>query len=96
MRPNQKYLFTGRMRAEQISTDSGLRFEIFDPTDTRKLFAFTDNVVGTTSAVTRRLEFLTNADTQFVILRVARHPSERFESKIGGTVWIDRVGLTER
>lgn len=96
VRPNRKYAFSGRMRAQGISTDSGPRFEIFDPTDTRKLFIFTDQAIGTTPEVTRHLEFLTGAETRFVIVRVARRPSQRFENKIGGTAWVNDVEMTER
>lgn len=49
VRPNTGYRFSGYMRTDAITTDSGLRFQIFDASNFAKMFAATENAVGTES-----------------------------------------------
>jgi len=58
------------------------------------LFLSTENDVGTSSWSLQQLDFKTKADTRLLVVRVARPPSEKLDSQIGGTVWIDGVSLT--
>lgn len=95
VRPNTQYRFSGYMRADRVTTDSGARFQIFDPYDAGKEFFATENVVGTSAWAEQRLEFKTAADTHLLLIRIARPPSGKFDNKIAGTVWIDAVRLTE-
>ena len=83
------------MRADRVSTDSGARFQVFDPYDAGKEFYATENVIGTSAWAEQRLEFKTAADTHLLLIRIARPPSGKFDNKIAGTVWIDAVRLTE-
>ncbi|PYT76115.1 MAG: hypothetical protein DMG40_26845 [Acidobacteria bacterium] len=95
VRPNARYLFSAYIRADSISTDSGPRFQVFNPYGLSKEFYATESVVGTCGWTEQRLEFKTAADTHLLLIRVARPPSSKFDNKIAGTVWIDRVRLTE-
>jgi ribosomal protein S17E len=38
-------------------------------------------------------DFTTNADTQLLVVRVARPASSKLDNRIAGTVWIDGVSL---
>lgn len=95
VRPNTEYRFSGYVRADGVTTDSGPRFQVFDPYDAGKEFFATQNVTGTAAWAEQRLEFKTAADTHLLLIRIARPPSGKFDNKIAGTVWIDGVRLTE-
>jgi tetratricopeptide (TPR) repeat protein len=95
VRPNTRYRFSGYMRAEGVTTDSGPRFQVFDPYDAGKEFFATRNVIGSSEWGEQPLEFKTAADTRLLLIRIARPPSGKFDNKIAGTVWIDGVRLTE-
>jgi hypothetical protein len=94
VQPNTRYKFSGSLRANGITTDSGVRFQISDAFDARKLFLSTVNVVGTIGWTQQQLAFETRVDTHLLIVRIARPPSIKFDNQIAGTVWIDRVSLT--
>jgi hypothetical protein len=94
VRPGTRYRFSGYMRTEGITTDSGPRFQVFDAYDARKAFETTENRVGTTGWTEQRLEFKTPADTRLLLIRVARPASSKFDNKIAGSAWIDEVRLT--
>jgi tetratricopeptide (TPR) repeat protein len=91
--PSTRYHFQGYLRTDQISTDSGVRFEILDPKDPRRLDLFTANTTGTNPWTLEQADFTTGADTHRVLVRVARRPSERLDNKIHGTMWIDDVAI---
>ena len=91
--PNTRYRFSGYLRTDAISTDSGPRFQIIDAYNPGELLAETANVIGTSGWAEQRLEFKTLADFRLLIIRVARPASEKFDNKIRGIVWIDNVRL---
>jgi tetratricopeptide (TPR) repeat protein len=93
VKPNQSYRFTGYMRTQGITTDSGPRFEVMDVRNRNLLFLSSQNLVGTTSWSAESLEFQTGPQTTLLLIRVARPPSLKFDSQISGTVWIDRLTL---
>lgn len=92
VRPNTRYRFSAYLRTDAITTDSGPRFQIFD-VYSMKMLAETENAVGTSGWTEQRIEFKTPADTSLLLIRVARPASEKFDNKIRGTVWIDKVLL---
>jgi hypothetical protein len=49
VKPNTRYRFMGYVGAREVTTDSGLRFEIYDTYDRHKLLLSTQNVLGTSS-----------------------------------------------
>lgn len=95
VRPNTRYKFSGYMRADRITTDRGPRFQVFDAYDAGKEFLETENVVGSSEWKEQKLEFKSTADTHLLVIRIARPASSKFDNKISGTVWIDRVVLKE-
>jgi hypothetical protein len=94
VQPNTRYVFQGRMRVQGITTDSGPRFQIRDGYNADHLFAGTENLIGDSDWVEERAEFRTGKDTRLLLLGVARPASEKFESQISGSVWIDDISLT--
>jgi tetratricopeptide (TPR) repeat protein len=91
--PGTHYLCQGFLRADQISTESGMRFEILDPNHPRDLDVLTHNETGTLPWTLEQADFTTGPQTHLIVIRVARRPSERLDNKIRGTVWIDDVSL---
>jgi tetratricopeptide (TPR) repeat protein len=91
--PRSRYRFSGYMRLEGITTDSGPRFEIYDAYEMTKLFVSTKNMTGTSDWSLQQVEFETGADTRLLVVRVARPTSRKFDNKIAGTIWIDRVDV---
>jgi tetratricopeptide repeat protein len=91
--PRAKYQFSGHMRSDSISTDSGPRFQIVDAYDPGTLLASTQNVVGTHFRSQQHAEFTTSENTRLLLVRVARPMSLKLDNKIAGTVWIDRISL---
>ena len=93
VRPNTRYQFYGYMRTDAITTDSGPRFQVFDAYNLARMLGATENAVGTSGWIERGLEFKTPEDTRLLLIRIARPASRKFDNKIRGTVWIDKVRL---
>lgn len=94
VKPNTSYRFVGYMRVQDITTDSGPRFQLYDPYEQAKLLLATENLVGSSGWSPQQLQFKTGPATRLVLIRVARPPSRKFDNQIAGTVWIDRLSLT--
>ena len=67
--PNTKYRFQGYLRTDQISTDSGIRFEMVDPKDSRQLDLLTANETGTNPWTLEQVEFMTGPNTHLIAVR---------------------------
>lgn len=93
VKPNTVYRFLGYLRAKEITTDSGIRFRIFDAYDRSNLFLESENLVGTSSWSPETMEFETGPETHLLLIQIARPPSKKLDNKIAGTVWIDRLSL---
>jgi tetratricopeptide (TPR) repeat protein len=91
--PGTRYRFQGYLRTDRISTDSGVRFEIYDPKDQKALDVLTPNEHGTEPWTLEEADFITGAQTHLIRVRVFRAPSQRLDNKIGGTAWVDDVAI---
>ncbi|MGB6432397.1 MAG: hypothetical protein WBF06_17595 [Candidatus Acidiferrales bacterium] len=89
------YEFSGYLRAANITSDSGPRFELYDVANPQNLDISTSDVRGTTDWTAERLRFHTGADTHLLIVRVGRPPSTSFDNRLSGTVWINNVRLAK-
>lgn len=92
--PQGRYRFTAYIRTENITTDKGIAFRIFDPLDASLLDARTDQFVGTTGW--KKVEQIVRVQraTKLLEVQVLREPSMKFDNRVGGTAWIDTVSLT--
>jgi tetratricopeptide (TPR) repeat protein len=93
VKPGTRYKFSGYMRLEGITTDSGPRFELYDGYEMGNLFVTTKNMIRTSDWSVQQLEFETKPNTRLLIVRMARPASRKFDNQIAGTVWIDHVSL---
>lgn len=91
--PSKSYEFAYFMRTRDISTDSGVRFEILDLND-NEVSLMTPDLTGTNRWTLKQAEVVTGRSTHFLDVRVRRLPSQLFDNKLSGTVWIDDVSLT--
>lgn len=92
--PNTRYHFSAWMRTQDITTDSGPRWEVFDAYDMAKLFVAAGNTVGTSDWSEQKLDFAAGPDTRLVIIRVARPVSHKIGNQVAGTAWVARASLT--
>jgi tetratricopeptide (TPR) repeat protein len=91
--PATHYRFQGFIHTGQISTESGMRFEIVDPRDQAHLDILTPNETGTLPWTLEQADFITGARTHMILIRLVRRPSQRLDNQLRGTVWIDDVTL---
>lgn len=89
----KRYRLTAVVRLDDVTTDSGVRFRIFD-VERPSLQVFTDNLVGTLPWTLQRVDFIAGPETRLVGIAVRRIPSIKLDNKIAGTVWVDEVSFT--
>ena len=91
--PGTRYRFQGFLCTDQISTESGMRFEIVDLKDQPHLDVVTPNETGTLPWTLEQIDFATGPNTHLILIRLVRKPSGRLDNKLRGTVWIDDVTI---
>lgn len=91
--PNRWYRFSGYLRADGVSTDSGVRFWITDPQNQGALDVMTNNVVGTQPWALEEATFQTGPQTRLVRLELRRAQSRKLDNRLRGTVWVDAIAL---
>jgi hypothetical protein len=94
VQPKTRYRFSGHMRVQGITTDSGPRFQVHDAYNMGNIFVSSEKLVGTSGWSEQRAEFTTLADTRLLLVRVVRPVSDKLDNQIAGTVWIDDVRLS--
>ena len=92
--PRTRYRFGATLRAQGITTDSGVRFQISDPQHPTELNLLTRNVTGTQDWTLDEVDFTTGSNTQLLEILFVRRPSQKLDNKIAGTVWLDDLTLT--
>lgn len=93
VRPASRYRFSAYVRTEELSTDSGIRFEILDPRHPAETHILTPNRTGTTPWTQVETDVTTGPDTKLLEIALRRMPSAKFDNKLSGTVWVDDVAL---
>jgi hypothetical protein len=91
--PGKTYHFAGFLRTEGVTTESGVRFALFDPQRVDSVHAETEGLTGTVPWTELSTDIVAGPQTQVLQVELRRPPSRLFENKLGGTVWIDDVSL---
>lgn len=91
--PRNRYHFTAFLRTEGISTDSGIRFRIFDLRRPAELDILTPNLIGSQNWEPQEAELTTGPKTRLVGVALRRLPSRKLDNKLRGRVWVDDVSL---
>lgn len=94
VQPSTHYRFSAYMRTYRITTDSGPQFVIRTCSNPARPLAQTVAMTGTNPWREVPAEFTTGADTKCVEIVLRRVPSQMFENRISGTVWVDDVRLS--
>ncbi|MGB0036975.1 MAG: hypothetical protein WBP79_16010 [Candidatus Acidiferrales bacterium] len=91
--PGHTYRFHAQLRTEGITTESGMRFSIYDPNHAGGVNVLTDNLTGTQTWTASEADVKTSPETHFLVIRIYRPTSRMFDNKLAGTVWIADVSL---
>jgi type 1 fimbria pilin len=94
VRPRTKYTFSAFTRSQAITTDAGVGIQISDGYDTNKILGSTGPLIGTTPWSEQSFSFQTPPETQLLIVRIVRLPSQKLDNRIAGAFWLSRVSLT--
>jgi O-antigen ligase len=92
--PQGTYRFTAYIRTENITTDKGIAFRIFDPENSSLLDARTEQFVGTTGWKKVEQTVRVPRATRLLEIQVIREPTMKFDNRVSGTAWIDTVSLS--
>lgn len=92
VKANTRYELTAYMKSQDLTTGSGLFWEVFCPLS-KELKANSEQVLGTTVWHPVTVRFETPIDCDFVRIVLRRVKSNSIYAKISGTVWIDDVRL---
>jgi hypothetical protein len=93
VQPGTNYHFHAHIRTQDITTESGLRFSIFDPNHPNAVGILTDNLTGTHAWTPVDADVASGAETHFLVVRLFRAQSRLFDNQLSGTVWIAGVSL---
>lgn len=88
-----KYLLRASVRGAEISTDQGPVLIVKDGENEGRLNVESGPMTGTFGWRELQLPFTVGAATNFIVIRVHRYPSLRFDNKIGGTAWFRDMSL---
>jgi hypothetical protein len=93
VQPNTRYGFTAYLRTQDLTTDSGIRFEIADANQIANLNVFTPGAAGTQPWTLDQVAFTTGSSTRVLVVALRRTRSSMLIGKIRGTAWVDDVAL---
>lgn len=93
VQPNTQYRFRGWMRAEQITTDTGPRFELTDFYTPSPPLALGDSLVGSSNWQETNLSLRTGPNTKLLRVGIVRSPSRKFDNKIAGRICVDDLSV---
>jgi hypothetical protein len=88
-----RYRFSAEIQTDEITTDQGPLFHVFDPADPRRLNVETPALQGTTPRSWISLDFNVAPGTEALQVRFERRPSECFDNRIAGTLHVYQVSL---
>jgi tetratricopeptide (TPR) repeat protein len=93
VQPNTRYHFEGYLRTVGITTQNGIHFLLYFPGTTQPAIIL-DNFTGDHPWQAQSADFTTAAGAQRVQIVIYRPPSQKFDNKLAGTLWVDDVSLT--
>jgi len=87
--PDSNYLFTSDIFTRDITTQDGVRWQVY----CKGMNEFSEMYSGTIDWTTARIPFVTPNDCNVVHISLRRIKSRRFDNLISGEAWIDNVNL---
>ena len=93
VQPSTTYRFSAWVQTRALSTDQGVRFALHSISRSVNSTSWTEDIRGTQPWNQLNLLWTSGKDVQEMQLCVTRLRSEKFDSKILGSAWIDDVAL---
>jgi hypothetical protein len=87
------YVLRAWVRSDGITTNEGPRIAIQDAQSPNLLNIKSDSFLGTAEWTPVTIPFTVGRNTSLISIRVIRDLSQKFDSKINGTVWLDSITL---
>jgi hypothetical protein len=87
------YVFEASIRTQDLTTEEGVRFRLFDAVSRARFETETNQFNGTSNWTHIRRPVQIPVGTNLLAVQVARDSSQKFDNKIAGTAWIDAVSL---
>lgn len=89
-----RYRFEAYVRTDEISTDKGVGFHIYDRESGSRLDIRTRDLTGTHDWTKIEEVVVVPRATRLLAIEVSRQHSMRFDNQVSGTAWIDSVKLS--
>lgn len=93
VQPDTTYRFSAYVKAQGLTTDSGVRFFVLDYYERSAPVVFTNSVTGTTGWTLEEVEVRAGPSARILEIVLSRASSTKFDNKVSGRCWIDHVGL---
>lgn len=84
----------GYLKTAGVTTVEGISLRIYDTAQWQRLDVRTDPLTGSHDWTAVERTFMVARQTELVRVEIVRDPSEKFDNKIAGTVWVDSLELT--
>jgi hypothetical protein len=94
LKPNTEYVLRANVKTQALTTKSGLKIEVVGAG--QSFHSVSETLTGDNEWRKLIVRFRTPATLQGGLVRVRREKTDKFDRYISGTVWIDRVRLTEK
>src|SRR6266852_4768003 len=93
VQPGKTYQYSAYVKTEEITTNRGPCFAVFDSRNPGATGRLTPDLTGTQPWTRLELSFTAGSDTRLVTVVLRRIPSEKLDNKLRGTVWVDDVSV---
>src|ERR1039457_3973453 len=91
--PPGRYRFSAEVSSDNLTTDQGPFFRIFDPANPGRPNAESAPILGTLMRTWIGVEFTVTRGTEALAVELERRPSQNFDNRISGTLHIHQVSL---
>lgn len=91
VQPGQRYLFSGSMKSDDIQSNSGPRFGVYDAYDGTR-YVLSDDMLETNVWRRQNISFVVGPNTHLLIVKIVREPGS---SAIKGKVWVDDLQIVK-
>mgnify|MGYP001599058758 FL=1 len=100
LKPNTTYTLKGYIKTENLTTTNGIFIDITGHNQAtgsceKGLYKATDTVTGTNHWKEVQADFMTPPDCYAGIISIKRQKSTKFDNKIGGNAWVDKITIKE-
>ncbi|MBI5198917.1 MAG: tetratricopeptide repeat protein [Nitrospirae bacterium] len=100
LKPDTTYTLKGYIKTEDLTTTNGIFIDITGHNQSKGscgkgLYKTTDTVTGTNHWKEVQIDFMTPPDCYAGIISIKRQRSTKFDNKIGGSAWIDKITIKE-